>query len=235
MFLATLIFAVGESFPTLLIARMLQGVGSACTSVAGMGMLADRYPDDRERGNAMAIALGGLALGVLIGPPFGGVLYEFIGKSAPFFILAFLALLDGCEFHFICSLCVSQLWKDHSQKFILSEVVQGCLKESLFIESEDRREHISLLLPWLPCLQECSCLPLTFLSVVHEIARFWQKKGAIALLSSSSMSLPFLSSVSTWDDNDISAFFLILLHFSCTLLSLYWNLILRIFVWMNFC
>lgn len=28
-------------------------------------MLADRYPDDRERGNAMAIALGGLALGVL--------------------------------------------------------------------------------------------------------------------------------------------------------------------------
>ena len=33
--------------------------------VSGMGMLADRYPDDRERGNAMAIALGGLALGVL--------------------------------------------------------------------------------------------------------------------------------------------------------------------------
>ena len=28
-------------------------------------MLADRFPDDRERGNAMGIALGGLALGVL--------------------------------------------------------------------------------------------------------------------------------------------------------------------------
>ena len=28
-------------------------------------MLADRYTDDRERGNAMGIALGGLALGVL--------------------------------------------------------------------------------------------------------------------------------------------------------------------------
>ena len=58
-------------------------------------MLAERYPDDRERGNAMAIALGGLALGVLIGPPFGGILYEFIGKSAPFVILAILAILDG--------------------------------------------------------------------------------------------------------------------------------------------
>ncbi len=32
-----------------------------------MGMLAQRYPDDKERGNAMGIALGGLALGVLIG------------------------------------------------------------------------------------------------------------------------------------------------------------------------
>ena len=63
---------------------------------SGMGMLADRYTDDKERGNAMGIALGGLALGVLIGPPFGGFMYQFVGKTAPFLILAFLALLDGC-------------------------------------------------------------------------------------------------------------------------------------------
>lgn len=60
-----------------------------------MGMLADRYTDDKERGNAMGIALGGLALGVLIGPPFGGIMYEFVGKSAPFLILSALALGDG--------------------------------------------------------------------------------------------------------------------------------------------
>lgn len=60
-----------------------------------MGMLAERYPDDKERGNAMGIALGGLALGVLIGPPFGGLMYEFVGKSAPFLVLAALALGDG--------------------------------------------------------------------------------------------------------------------------------------------
>jgi hypothetical protein len=34
-------------------------------SIVGMGMLAERYPNDVERGNAMGIALGGLALGVL--------------------------------------------------------------------------------------------------------------------------------------------------------------------------
>lgn len=33
--------------------------------LAGMGMVATYYPDDKERGNAMGIALGGLAMGVL--------------------------------------------------------------------------------------------------------------------------------------------------------------------------
>ncbi|CAH0559531.1 unnamed protein product [Brassicogethes aeneus] len=95
MFLSTIIFAFGRSYSVLFIARALQGIGSSCSSVSGMGMLAERYPDDKDRGNAMGIALGGLALGVLIGPPFGGVMYEFVGKSAPFLILSALALGDG--------------------------------------------------------------------------------------------------------------------------------------------
>ncbi|XP_044003179.1 synaptic vesicular amine transporter isoform X2 [Aphidius gifuensis] len=95
MFLSTLIFAFGRSYSVLFIARALQGIGSSCSSVSGMGMLAERYQDDKERGNAMGIALGGLALGVLIGPPFGGLMYEFVGKSAPFLILSALALGDG--------------------------------------------------------------------------------------------------------------------------------------------
>uniref|UniRef100_G3QP15 Solute carrier family 18 member A2 n=1 Tax=Gorilla gorilla gorilla TaxID=9595 RepID=G3QP15_GORGO len=61
----------------------------------GMGMLASVYTDDEERGNVMGIALGGLAMGVLVGPPFGSVLYEFVGKTAPFLVLAALVLLDG--------------------------------------------------------------------------------------------------------------------------------------------
>jgi hypothetical protein len=46
-----------------------------------MGMLAERYPDDRERGNAMGIALGGLAMGVL------GKLIHFIFVSQRLCIL----------------------------------------------------------------------------------------------------------------------------------------------------
>ncbi|BET01851.1 Solute carrier family 18 (Vesicular [Nesidiocoris tenuis] len=95
MFLSTIIFAFGRTYTVLFAARALQGIGSSFSSVAGMGMLAEKYPDDKERGNAMGFALGGLALGVLIGPPFGGFMYEFVSKSAPFIVLAALALLDG--------------------------------------------------------------------------------------------------------------------------------------------
>ncbi|KAM9702109.1 synaptic vesicular amine transporter isoform 2-T2 [Dama dama] len=95
MFISTVMFAFSRSYAFLLIARSLQGIGSSCSSVAGMGMLASVYTDDEERGNAMGIALGGLAMGVLVGPPFGSVLYEFVGKTAPFLVLAALVLLDG--------------------------------------------------------------------------------------------------------------------------------------------
>lgn len=95
MFLSTLIFAFGRTYSVLFVARALQGIGSSCSTVSGMGMLAERYPEDKERGNAMGVALGGLALGVLIGPPFGGFMYEFVGKTAPFLVLSLLALGDG--------------------------------------------------------------------------------------------------------------------------------------------
>ncbi|XP_045147336.1 synaptic vesicular amine transporter [Echinops telfairi] len=95
MFISTVMFAFSSTYTMLLLARSLQGIGSSCSSVAGMGMLASVYTDDQERGNVMGLALGGLAMGVLVGPTFGSVLYEFVGKTAPFLVLAALILLDG--------------------------------------------------------------------------------------------------------------------------------------------
>ncbi|NXK97257.1 VMAT1 protein, partial [Formicarius rufipectus] len=103
LFLSTVMFAFSGTYTLLFLARALQGVGSSFSSVAGLGMLASVYTDDFERGSAMGIALGGLALGVLIGAPFGSIMYEFVGKSSPFLVLAFLALLDGA-----LQLCILQ-------------------------------------------------------------------------------------------------------------------------------
>lgn len=45
------------------------------------------------RSQVIGIVLGSMALGVLLGYPFGGILYAFNGKSAPFFIIAFLTFI----------------------------------------------------------------------------------------------------------------------------------------------
>nr|XP_010994679.1 chromaffin granule amine transporter [Camelus dromedarius] len=103
MFISTIMFAFSGTYTLLFVARTLQGIGSSFSSVAGLGMLASVYTDDHERGRAMGIALGGLALGVLVGAPFGSVMYVFFGKFVPFLILAFLALLDGA-----LQLCILQ-------------------------------------------------------------------------------------------------------------------------------
>uniref|UniRef100_A0A3B5BBT1 Solute carrier family 18 member A1 n=1 Tax=Stegastes partitus TaxID=144197 RepID=A0A3B5BBT1_9TELE len=97
MFVSTIMFAFSGTYALLFFARSLQGIGSSFSSVAGLGMLASVYTNDEERGIAMGVALGGLAMGVLIGAPFGSVMYDFVGKSAPFLILAFLAVFDGGE------------------------------------------------------------------------------------------------------------------------------------------
>ncbi|CAF4977459.1 unnamed protein product, partial [Rotaria sp. Silwood1] len=86
-------FPFGKSIGFLLISRVIQGVGSSCSSVAGM--LADRYSQDEQRGIAMGIALSGLALGEQIGPLFGKFTYEYVRKESGFLVLAALSLFGG--------------------------------------------------------------------------------------------------------------------------------------------
>lgn len=34
---------------------------------------------------------------IIVGPPFGGFMYEYVGKASPFLVLATLGLFDGCK------------------------------------------------------------------------------------------------------------------------------------------
>lgn len=95
MFFSTSLFACGQSYGILFLARSLQGAGSAFADTGGLAMIADRFTEENERKKALGIALTFISFGCLFAPPFGGLLYEFFGKEVPFIILALVCLFDG--------------------------------------------------------------------------------------------------------------------------------------------
>lgn len=59
--------------------------------------MATLYTKDSERGKALAIVMSGTALGGMVGPTFGGVLYEYGGIITPFAIIFGMSILNGSE------------------------------------------------------------------------------------------------------------------------------------------
>lgn len=92
--MATLSFAVVESYWALLVARAAQGVASAATATSGLALLSAIYAPDK-RGQAIGMALASNAAGTLMGPPLSGLLFDWCGHQAPFLSAAALAVLDG--------------------------------------------------------------------------------------------------------------------------------------------
>ena len=101
MFFSTAMFACGQSYSLLFLARSLQGVGSAFADTSGLAMIADRFTDEHERQKALGIALAFISFGSLVAPPFGGVLYQIAGKEVPFIILSLVCLLDAVLLKFV--------------------------------------------------------------------------------------------------------------------------------------
>ncbi|KAH3770749.1 hypothetical protein DPMN_172042 [Dreissena polymorpha] len=95
MFMSTTVFAFGKSFAVLIFARSLQGFGSAFSNASGLAMLADRFPEEGERNKAFGIALAFTSFGSFFAPPFGGILYQFVGNIVPFLLLASICVIDG--------------------------------------------------------------------------------------------------------------------------------------------
>lgn len=94
--LSSVLFAVGDNYYSLLFARSVQGIGSSCIGVCGMSLVATLYPEEEKRSKVMGIVLGSIALGVLIGYPVGGILYDLVGKSSPFWIISTLLVAVVC-------------------------------------------------------------------------------------------------------------------------------------------
>ncbi|KAL6262953.1 hypothetical protein P5V15_005741 [Pogonomyrmex californicus] len=96
LLLAALLFAFGQTYEILFLARSIQGIASACIAVSGMSLVASQYSEEDERSKIMGFVLGSIALGVLLGYPIGSVLYDLEGKMAPFLLVSSLIVIVIC-------------------------------------------------------------------------------------------------------------------------------------------
>ena len=92
--IATMIFAEGTTFRSLLLARGAQGAASAAIMSGGFSLIAETLSMG-ARGAAMSAAYAGLAMGVLCGPLIGGLLFEKLGRRATFRLAATIVLANA--------------------------------------------------------------------------------------------------------------------------------------------
>jgi len=69
--LGSLLCGISRSFPILVLARIIQGIGAAGTMANNQGIITEVFPAN-ERGKALGITGTFVALGSLVGPPLGG-------------------------------------------------------------------------------------------------------------------------------------------------------------------
>jgi DHA1 family solute carrier family 18 vesicular amine transporter 1/2 len=97
---STLLFAFADSLPWLFAARLVQGGADAVTWVVGFALLADLY-GPAERGSVMGMVMSGATFAFMVGPTFGGWLYELGGIQLPFLFVAALAVVCTLAFFWL--------------------------------------------------------------------------------------------------------------------------------------
>jgi EmrB/QacA subfamily drug resistance transporter len=90
--LSSFLCAVSPSIISLILFRVLQGVGSAMIFVTGLAIITSVYPP-RERGKAIGINIASVYIGLSLGPVLGGILTQYFGWRSLFIAVIPLGLL----------------------------------------------------------------------------------------------------------------------------------------------
>ncbi|KAF8926327.1 hypothetical protein BGZ58_011280 [Dissophora ornata] len=93
MIISTILFMLTANFHVFLLARLLQGVAGGSVWIMGLALISDVFPA-HTLGVQMGKALVGYTLGLMMGPPLGGILYEKGGYQAPFLFCSVITLID---------------------------------------------------------------------------------------------------------------------------------------------
>ena len=97
---STLFGGMANSLGMLVVARIIQGLGASCTMANSQGIIAMVFPQE-QRGMAMGIYGGAVAIGTLAGPTLGGVIVAFMDWHYIFLLkipIVVIALLLGVRF-----------------------------------------------------------------------------------------------------------------------------------------
>lgn len=81
------------NFATMFIARFMEGISASCIWISGLALICDTAPESKV-GGQLGAAMMGLNIGLLIGPPIGGSLYNRFGYRAPFIFAILVAFFD---------------------------------------------------------------------------------------------------------------------------------------------
>ncbi|KAJ7124834.1 MFS general substrate transporter [Mycena crocata] len=81
------------NYAVMCVARVLQGIGSTMVWVVGLALLCDSTPE-QYIGRQLGLAMSGMAIGFLAGPPIGGALYNRFGFRGPFICGIIVSVVD---------------------------------------------------------------------------------------------------------------------------------------------
>ncbi|MFQ5933063.1 MAG: MFS transporter [Dehalococcoidia bacterium] len=81
---AATIGGTAQAFPVVIVAKIVQGIGSAGVQANGLAMVTEAFPQ-KERGKALGLYTGVVGGGLIMGPAIGGVLVSALGWRSIFF------------------------------------------------------------------------------------------------------------------------------------------------------
>ncbi len=90
--ISSFLCAIAPSIISLILFRVLQGVGSAMIFVTGLAIITSVYPPN-ERGKAIGINIASVYIGLSMGPVLGGILTQYFGWRSLFIAVIPLGLL----------------------------------------------------------------------------------------------------------------------------------------------
>ncbi|MDI6643429.1 MAG: MFS transporter [Methanobacteriaceae archaeon] len=90
--ISSLLSAIAPSALTLIIFRIMQGIGSAMVFVTGLAIITHVFPP-QERGKAIGINIASVYIGLSLGPVLGGFMTQFLGWRSIFILMILLGML----------------------------------------------------------------------------------------------------------------------------------------------